>query len=143
MPNSKMHKLIGASAGAVAATVYGCYIAHDPQNAWQYGIGDGLGGYALSRLADVLEPAKKLGPNHRGVFHAVTPNGAIIIFACNHTKEWLQSLTDEANELDKIGEHLNAFLRRLLVGFLVGGIGGHVSHLIADLTTTKRLPLLY
>ena len=66
MPKGKTHKIIGTVAGTAVAVGYSYYIEKDPENAWQYGIGGSLGGYALSRLADILEPSEVLGPNHRG-----------------------------------------------------------------------------
>jgi len=143
MPNSRAHKLIGTAAGIVCAAGYGLYCQNDRENIWQFALGGAIGGYTTSRLADILEPSKTLGPNHRGLFHGIAFNGAVSVLSYHPLEKWFQSLVDEANNLDNRGENLKAFLYRLIVGFLIGTLGGHTSHLLADLVFSKNgLPLL-
>lgn len=142
MPKGNVHRVIGTATGTAIAVGYSHYISQEPEKAWQYGIGGSLGGYAMSRLADILEPAEKLGPNHRGFFHGVTFNGGVAVGSFKKLKELLEWLVDQAREFDRKDEVFKAFLCRCVAGAILGGIGGHASHLLADLTTPKRLPLL-
>ena len=142
MPKGKVHKVIGTATGTAIAVGYSHYISQEPEKAWQYGIGGSLGGYALSRLADILEPADVLGPNHRGIFHGIALNCSVAVGSFNKLKKLLDWLVDRAKEFDKRNEVFKAFLCRCAAGAILGGIGGHASHLLADLTTPKGLPLL-
>ena len=142
MPRSKAHKFIGTATGVVSAGGYGYFCQHDKGNAWQFALGGALGGYATSRLADILEPSQSLGPNHRGIFHGIALNGTVVASSYDSAKQWLQTLVDKANNLDNTSKHLEAFIYRLMVGFLIGAFAGHTSHLLADLTTPGGLPLL-
>lgn len=142
MPKSKAHKFIGTSTGVIIAVGYSYYYQHDRENVWQFALGGAIGGYTTARLADILEPSKTLGPNHRGIFHGIALNGTVIGLSYNPGEKWLQSLVYKANDFDDSGEYFKAFLCRLIIGFFVGALGGQISHLLADLTTPKRLPLL-
>ena len=142
MPEKRVHEVIGTATGAVVAIGYGYYISQDSENAWQYGIGGSLGGYAFSRLVDILEPAKKLGPNHRGFFHGITFNGGIAVGSFCTIKKLLNRLINEAGEFDERGQVFKAFLCRCAAGAILGSIGGYASHLLADSTTPMGLPLL-
>src|SRR4030065_284602 len=138
MPNSRAHNLIGTAAGAIGAAGYGLYCQNDKDNVWQFALGGAIGGYTTARLADILEPSKTLGPNHRGFFHGIAFNGAVSMLSYHPLEKWFQSLVDESNNLDNKGENLKAFLHRLTVGFLIGALGGHASHLLADLVFSKK-----
>lgn len=143
MPRSKAHKIVGTTAGFAGAIGYGSYYQNDQENAWQYAIGGALGGYATARLADILEPSKTLGPNHRGVFHGIALNGTLAASGYDWIKGQLQILVDKANKFDNSNQHFVALLFRLIVGFLIGALTGHASHLSADfLFSPSRLPLL-
>ena len=140
MPNREAHKIFGTVTGAVTAVSYGYYKEQNFENAWQFALGGGLGGYLTSTLADKLEPATS--PNHRCIFHGVALNGVLAIKAYEPTKNRLQSLVDKANEYDVRQEPFKAFLYRLAVGLVIGGVGGYASHLTADSRTTRSLPLI-
>jgi len=142
MPKCDEHKVIGTAMGAITAVGYGYYVEQDFAKSWQYALGGVLGGYMTARLADILEPSKILGPNHRGIFHGIALNGGLAALLYRKNNEWLQTLVDKANEYDSRQEHLKAFILRVSVGLIIGGIGGHASHLLADLTTSKGLPLM-
>ncbi len=142
MPKRDEHKVIGTATGAIAAVGYGYYAEQDFVKAWQYALGGGLGGYMTARLADILEPSKILGPNHRSIFHGIALNGGLAAAAYKPGNEWLLTLVDKANECDSRQEPWKAFMFRALVGLIIGGAGGHASHLLADLTTSERLPVL-
>ena len=93
-------------------------------------------------LADILEPSKIFGPNHRSFFHGMVLNGGLAAAAYKPGKEWLLSLVHKANECDNKQEPWKAFMYRVLVGLIIGGVGGHTSHLLADSITPKGLPVL-
>ncbi len=142
MSKSDVHKLLGTATGTFVAFEYGQYFKLESEHCWQLALGGAIGGYTTARIADKLEPSKTLGPNHRGVFHGIALNGLASCLAYNPAKNLCQSLIDDANKFDNNNEHLRAFLCRLVVGFLIGAIGGHASHLLADLNSPKGLPLL-
>jgi hypothetical protein len=143
MPKSGPHKLIGTAAGIIGAAGYGLYCQNDKEKFWQFALGGAIGGCMTARLADILEPSKTLGPNHRSVFHGIAFNGTVSVLSYHPLEKCFQSLVDEANNLDNRGENSKAFLNRLIVGFLIGAIMGQTSHLLADLVISKNgLPLL-
>lgn len=143
MPKGKAHKVIGTAVGVAVATGYSYCVERDSANAWQYALGGGLGGYTMARLADMLEPVEILGPNHRGVFHGVALNGGMTAVTYKPSKEFLKYLIDKARAFDRNDENFKAMLCRIVAGFFIGALGGHVSHLVADSTTPMGLPLLY
>lgn len=138
MPNSRAHKLIGTGAGVICAIGYGSCCQNNKEKVWQFALGGAIGGYTTSGLADILEPSKTLGPNHRGVFHGIAFNGAVSVLSYQPLEKWFQSLVDEADNFDYRGENIKAFVNRLIVGFLIGALGGHISHLLADLVFSKN-----
>jgi len=142
MPNGDVHKVLGTVAGTYVAFEYGQYFKLESEHCWQLALGGAIGGFTTARLADKLEPSKTLGPNHRGVFHGIALNGLASYLAYNPSKNLFQSFIDNADKFDNNNEHFKAFLFRLAVGFLIGAIGGHASHLLADLNSHKGLPLL-
>ena len=141
MPSRKAHEILGTATGTIAAVGYGRYIENDFANAWQYAIGGALSGLFLSRIPDFLESSKILGPNHRGLYHGIALNGCIGILGFEAVKAMLDRFFGKAVEFDKYGKGFEAFLCRCAVGVIIGGVGGHTSHLIADSTTPKGLPV--
>ncbi len=142
MPKSEVHKFLGTTTGTFVAFEYGQYFKLEDEYCWQLALGGAIGGYTTARIADKLEPSEILGPNHRGAIHSIALNGLSSYLAYNPAKNLFQSLIDKANKFDNNNEHFNAFLCRLAVGFLIGAIGGHASHLLLDSGTHKGLPFL-
>ena len=89
----------------------------------EWGAGALFGGFGAWFL-DWMESSKKLGPNHRGVFHsiAVLAGMCYLIYMCT-TNGW--GLTDRPDLIT-----------------LLPFAGGYASHLAADFLTPKRLPLI-
>ncbi|HIJ51911.1 MAG TPA: hypothetical protein HPP66_02010 [Planctomycetes bacterium] len=142
MPKCYEHKVIASATGAISAFGYGYYAEQDFAKAWQYALGGVLGGRITAGIADFLEPSKIFGPNHRSFFHGIALNGGLAAAAYNPGKEWLLSLVHKAIECDNKQEPFKAFRYRVLVGLIIGGAGGHISHLLADSITPNGLPLL-
>lgn len=142
MPNGKTHRAIGTTVGVISSVSYAHFIGQDTDNAWQYAIGGSIGGYALSTIADILEPAHINGPNHRGLIHGVAFNGGLIHCSYDKIKTFLSELVNKARDYDLKGEQWKAFMCRCAVGAIVGAIAGHASHLITDFTTPRGLPAI-
>ena len=142
MPKGYEHKVIATATGAIAAFDYGYYAEQNLAKACQYALGGVLGGRITAGLADFLEPSKIFGPNHRSFFHGIALNGGLAAVVYNPCKELLLSLVHKAIECDNKQEPFKAFRYRVLVGLIIGGAGGHISHLLADSITPKGLPVL-
>jgi hypothetical protein len=140
MPNRNAHKAIGTASGIIVAVGYGLCKEKDSYDILPLALGGGLGGYLTGTLADKLEPATS--PNHRSAFHGIGINGVTGAIIYVPTKEILQRLLDKAKEYDTKQDKFMAFLCRLAVGFIIGGLFGHISHLVADSSTSKSIPLL-
>jgi membrane-bound metal-dependent hydrolase YbcI (DUF457 family) len=110
--------LISGVAGVAAYAVY----CHYKQR--EFKLFNALGSGAIAVLGglapDVIEPA--LHPNHRSLFHSVSGGAALVRGAAG---AWgSANLSDET--------------KSVLVLFVIG----YVSHLLADASTPKGLPLL-
>lgn len=129
------HDALGLLFGAAAIALLAA------QTNRRVSIGEVLGGaaagYLGSRIPDVLEPAHH--PNHRGPVHSVATLALV-----GHQ---LAPLAARANRLalanaEREGDPLLRFLKQFAAGLGVGAAAGFTSHLAADATTPKSLPLL-
>ena len=113
------HMAIGALLGFGGYLLYK-YLQNEPPSL----VGtllSSLGGAFAGLLPDLLEPATN--PNHRSFFHSV----ALLLFlAYGNAKVWQN---DNINEDQKLAGCLLSI--------------AYSSHLIADSTTTKGIPLLF
>jgi inner membrane protein len=117
MPNARTHMIIGAVTTAVAALV-----DDKPSKVTHNIVAAPLIGAAVARLPDILEPA--LHPNHRQLFHSITTLLAVGTGVIKAYK-WEPETPFEG------------VLRGLIV---LGGVA-YISHLLADGSTPKGLPL--
>ncbi len=119
MPNRNDHLLYGFLGGALGYILIRLIDNAEikPESVLLAG---GIG--AVAGLApDILEPA--VNPNHRATFHSVAAVTAITVGA------------NEVHKTELIDSDADAVL--------LGGIaGGYLSHLAADSTTQKGLPLI-
>lgn len=118
MPNRDTHLLIGflVGVGAYAVTRWIQNEEIKPLSALIAGAGGALAG----ELPDLLEPATS--PNHRSHLHSVGTGGVIIYGMV------------ELNKVEEVDKDLQAIFN--------GVICGYISHLAADSTTKKSLPLI-
>ncbi len=148
MPNGKVHKLVGAGAGAGVG--YLCARSEEPADRLIETVGAVLGGYWGGQLPDILDPATS--PNHRSHGHAVLPNSGILAWYIQNAPRWQEDLRARAREFGQRVEESEAWLTRLfwalaeimtrmLSGAVAGLPAGHTSHLLLDLTTPMRLPV--
>ncbi|MDQ8184257.1 metal-dependent hydrolase [Pelagicoccus sp. SDUM812002] len=121
--NGKAHRFIGGATGfAYSVHLHQEKLKEDPEAEFDIGsailyIGLGILG---GSLPDLLEPATS--PNHRGFFHSLAFGAAVMAFVYGeHSEEW------------------DPELRKLARAFAKS----YLSHLAADLTTPKGLPLLH
>ncbi len=121
--NGKQHRAIGAATGAgFTLAKYFYKKSEDPDYEFPWGefiLNTGIG-YALGSLPDWIEPATN--PNHRKFFHSITA-GTLVGWGAfgNHTEDWDDDLKNLAQ----------------IVGMT------YLSHLVADSTTPKAIPLMH
>ena len=117
MPNRSEHLIIGAVLGA--ATYLGYKLAKHEDPTLGGLLATGAVGAGAAALPDLLEPA--VSPNHRAGFHSWLAAGVLGVASAVSAKS---ELPDEA---------------KIAVLSFASGYG---SHLLADATTPKGLPLL-
>ena len=121
--NGKAHRIIGGATGfAYSVYLHLEKLKEDP-NA-EFDIGSAIVftflGVLGGSLPDILEPATS--PNHRGFFHSLAFGTAVMAFVYGeHSEKWDPELRKLVRTLAKT----------------------YLSHLAADLTTPKLLPLLH
>lgn len=118
LPSSDEHLLIGAIAGVLAYTGYRLHRRKEIKI--EGVIKSAIVGGIFSLAPDILEPATN--PNHRALFHSIT----------TLTSGSYGSYKGLKN--DKINESIKELL--------VPALAGYSSHLLADGTTPKGLPIL-
>jgi len=83
----------------------------------------------------------------------VLPNGGILAWYVENAPRWQEQLRAKAQEFGQKANQSEDWIVRLfwamaeiatrrLSGAIVGFPAGHASHLILDLTTPKRLPVI-
>lgn len=149
MPNRKTHTKVGAISGAT----YAFYKAKDQEllHIALETLGGALAGYVGGRIPDIIDPATS--PRHRSIGHGILPNGILASLYMNQIDGWQQSLRHQAKQfceqrkstdsvVGKAGFRLLELLCYLSAGALAGLFAGHISHLLLDLSTPAKLPLL-
>ncbi len=145
--NRKQHIVIGATAG----TAFNFFTAtkENRQPTLAELFGSGVGGACGARVPDVLEPA--IHPNHRKMAHS----GAALVGCIGLTKSrpltnavtWLHQQAAARRALMKLDperefiHQLAAWLLEFLAGMIQALPVGYASHLVADATTVKGIPL--
>lgn len=161
MPDGKVHKVVGAVAGAGYAS---CRAKGQARADWVVEVMGGAGGgYVGGQLPDIFEPA--ISSWHRDVFHSCAAGAAVISLKsvlaaweafCRERAEQYRARSmmpvayKEATNTIPLGVDLVArlllivaeFLWRFLAGFLNGLAAGYVSHLTLDALTPRSIPLV-
>lgn len=150
MPGRRTHRVVGATAGAMAALVRA---QNEPSDAQLIEVLGGLVGGCLGAAApDWLEPATS--PRHRAVCHSEAAVVACIQVSRRSLVRWelrwrTQSLRleQECSSLEPgswmfIVKGILAFLCRALAGTLAGFAAGYVSHISLDAMTPMGIGLL-
>ena len=121
MPNRDTHLLIGFIIG-VAGYAITRWLQNEEIRPLSALIA-GAGGAIAGELPDILEPA--FSPNHRSHLHSVT-TGLTLSYVATQipTSGMLQSVDSDTKAI------------------AVGVVCGYVSHLLADGTTRKGLPVI-
>ncbi|MCC6649277.1 MAG: metal-dependent hydrolase [Polyangiaceae bacterium] len=135
MANRDDHDALGALFGGLSVLVSAAAAGREPT------LGELLGGVAGgvlgSRIPDVLEPA--VHPNHRKVAHsfaAAALTGRFVVPAAHRLH------ADGATQAESKLDPALKFLQQFAAGASVGAVAGYGSHLVADASTPKGLPLL-
>ncbi|GJQ28800.1 MAG: hypothetical protein HBSAPP03_06840 [Phycisphaerae bacterium] len=111
-------------------------------------IGAALGATCGGVLPDILEPA--LSPDHRQFAHGMLPAAAVAWFGKGKHREGCDALYAWASAGLRPGEHAHAadgqnelprWMRFIVAGFFRAVPTGYVSHLLADATTPRGLPV--
>lgn len=149
MPNRNVHIAIGAGAGLSASAYY----SKDRPAFERFvellaGI---IAGVGAARLPDILDPPTT--PNHRGRAHGVVQSATVFSWLTSNIPDWQDQLRSKAKELARSAEETDSLLDAVLLligrilllaasGAIPGFVAGYVSHLAADATTPKSLPLV-
>lgn len=148
MANGKLHRNVGALAGAGSALVR----SRDQGGlaALAETAGGALGGWVGGALPDVIEPATS--PRHRSIGHSWAAAATILTWAngrvtdaqqfCRERAERCEQRAAKAEGLPAFLAMMAALLWRFAAGFFAGLQGGYVSHLVLDSVTPAGLPLL-
>lgn len=121
--NGKAHRVIGGATGfAYSILLHQEKLKEDPEA--EFDVGSAIVyttlGVLGGSLPDILEPATS--PNHRGLFHSLAFGGVVMALVYGeHSEKWDPETRKLARTLAK----------------------AYLSHLAADLTTPKGLPLLH
>jgi len=121
MPNRQEHVWWGVIAGLGVYATY-TYFEKKEINLGHVAL-SALSGALVATVPDVLEPAKILGPNHRGIAHSLVALAVSTI----GTKKVFDSEEFTVEQ-------------KYIIGGLTTAFG---SHLILDSMTPKGLPLLF
>lgn len=149
MPDRKIHIRAGAVAGAVTAIATASN--QDLYGMGLEGLGGLLGGMLGGRLPDLIDPP--VNPRHRGIGHAVLPAGTVELYGVAHIKslqEACRSFAEQSREAAGKARNANDYIKygmlyilsHMAAGFLPGLLAGYGSHLVLDLRTHARLPIL-
>ena len=141
MPNRAEHQGIAPTFQAVVE------VFRKPALHWRDRLPDLAGAAAGATfggtLPDLLEPATS--PNHRQFAHGVLPATAVACFARRQIKEGVEALYRWAEEAPVSGVEdgeLPRWMRFAIAGFCRAVSTGYISHLVADATTPRGLPLI-
>lgn len=150
MPNAKTHALIGLGASGLVG-----FVAADglPDEARvTVTLGSLCGGLVGALAPDVLEPA--IHPWHRSVFHSAAFGTAVGKVGVHPIRKVVTDFRAEAATFRQqrlaVGTNhphygrlwFEEFGRYFLMGFLVGAPVGYLSHLLADMGTSRSIPLI-
>lgn len=151
MPNRAVHDVAGTASGALFA-VLRAGNQSNPQ-IFLESLGGCIGGFAASRLPDIIDPP--ICPNHRDVGHSIVVVGGVYVAVWKGLNNTQQALRAHAEQLATRRETSNSmsdfkkFLSQcveaicyILAGVISGAIAGYVSHLALDAGSARGLPLL-
>lgn len=150
MPNGRAHAIIGAGIGGAA----GLYAAQGEPDYAQIlvALGAIFGGRAGGRTPDLLEPA--IHPHHRDFFHSATAGSVLAWRGSQAYSAARQTLLADAARLRSEREMLplddsrRAWLglaeaaNYLAFGAMLGFVVGYLSHIAADLSTARGVPIM-
>ncbi len=141
MANGIVHKAVGAGTGTVASLIYNNQRGN-PDLFLIYAAGGFIGGASGGALADIIDPPDS--PFHRSFGHSVVLNGSICFSkrARKIFQDCLNWLLKKATEFKNAGKKFMFWLCHLAAAFLIGFAAGHGTHLVVDMFTPIRLPIL-
>ncbi len=147
MPNSETHKIIGALAGLASLHFLPPL---SPGGGSATLVGRVAGGVVGGLLPDRLEPATS--PRHRSTCHSAAAGGMAltVLEAARKIEAYLQSKSAEmrcgaqgqCDAVLKFLQKLAAWVVEFLGGAAVGVVAGYLSHLVADMFTPARIPVV-
>jgi hypothetical protein len=149
MPNRRKHVAVGAPAGLAFAAVNSLNQGYF--NSAIELLGGLCGGGAGAALPDIVDPP--CHPGHRSLGHGIVPVGSAAAFWAKNLPSWQNGLRELADQhraqriagcdwLESFGHLLIELILRFLAGFAAGVGAGYISHIILDLGTPCRIPLV-
>lgn len=145
MPNRQVHVPVGIASGAAVAV----WCARDQRLEYAIAemVGGALGGWAGSRLPDIIDLPSH--PNHRSIGHGVLPCGVALAEAVRRLPDLQAYLREQASVREAVCPggrderlSLSSILLRFLAGASAGFVAGYASHLALDAPSSKSLPLI-
>jgi membrane-bound metal-dependent hydrolase YbcI (DUF457 family) len=150
LPDGRTHAFLGVTVGAATGVLVA---PEEPDYAKLIvAMGAAFGGYAGGILPDVLEPP--LHPHHRDFCHSVMLTGSLVaatgapagaatteLFAAA-ARLRAQRAALPPNDPNRFWLGAQEALCHLLSGAMVGFLAGYVSHVAADSTTSRGVPLM-
>ena len=139
MPNRHEHRVIALLGQAPFELCRGHRLTSADRLADS--IGAFMGAVFGADLPDRLEPADS--PHHRQAAHGIIPAIGAVILAGSMYRGFVQDLYDqaEATPADSDTHEALRLLRFMAAGFVRAAPNGYLSHLVADSTTPRGLPL--
>jgi hypothetical protein len=149
MSDSRTHRKVGATAGAVTALCRAQ--SADPLHVLLEVIGGAVGGDLGGRTPDLIDVPNS--PRHRGIAHGVVPVTIAGVGFGKTLGDAQQRIRGEAarraelrraatTALERLWHALIELVCRLGAGALAGFLAGYGSHLALDAFTPAGLPLL-
>jgi len=150
MPGRGAHRAIGSLSGGFV----GALACHElPQQARiVYCLSAALGGFAFGTFPDVLEPATH--PNHRDVCHSFAAGLGLLLASGSGERNIGADMRNEAARLraERLGLAsddprrptlaFREYAIYFLLGLATGAVTGYLSHIAADMTTPREVPLV-
>ena len=138
MPNKPTHIIAGAGAGVLAVNFWP--LEDDNIKSGEYLTGAVIGGIIGGMLPDIIDPPRS--PHHRSIGHSMTGNSIGLGALIANIDTIDQALSERIKEAEENENYVLAGFYRFVSGLIKGFIAGQASHLLLDLTTPKRLPMI-
>ncbi len=152
MPNTRTHDIVGGGAGLVLGLLALKRLNVPSHGELSFLLGAAAGSWMASRAPDAVEPA--LHSWHREFFHSVTAGAGVVTAGATAGAEYVRANLScatvaagkraalDPQSPDGLALWWQEQAWYFAAGFVFGLPVGYVSHLLADMTTPRSIPLL-